>query len=185
MTTEAALETLLDNHRAFLRYLERRVGDRAQAEDMLQEAFVRNLGRLHDLPDEALVPWFFRTLRNAVVDYHRRTGAAGRALDAFARELERMDVPDAELRDEICTCIARLADTLKPEYGEILRTVEIDGLPVKAFAERHGLSPGNAAVRVHRARAALRRRVTESCGVCAEHGCRHCTCGGARRPPGV
>ena len=47
---------------------------------------------------------------------------------------------------------------------------------VKAFAERQGLTAGNAAVRVFRAREALKRRVVESCGTCAEHGCVACTC---------
>jgi RNA polymerase sigma factor (sigma-70 family) len=63
---------LVENHRAFLRFLERRVGDRALAEDLLQDAFVRNLDRLSDVPDEGLVPWFYRVLRNAAVDRHRR-----------------------------------------------------------------------------------------------------------------
>lgn len=34
----APVETLLEDHRAFLRYLERRVGDRALADDILQDA---------------------------------------------------------------------------------------------------------------------------------------------------
>ena len=37
---------LVENHRAFLGFLERRVGDRALAEDLLQDAFTRNLDRL-------------------------------------------------------------------------------------------------------------------------------------------
>ena len=37
----APIATLLENHRAFLRFLERRVGDRMIAEDILQDAFVR------------------------------------------------------------------------------------------------------------------------------------------------
>jgi DNA-directed RNA polymerase specialized sigma24 family protein len=41
---------LVQNHRAFLRFLERRVGDRALAEDLLQDAFTRNLDRLSDVP---------------------------------------------------------------------------------------------------------------------------------------
>jgi RNA polymerase sigma-70 factor (ECF subfamily) len=52
----------------------------------------------------------------------------------------------------------------------------VEGQPVKLFAERKGLTAGNAAVRVFRARAALKRRVVESCGTCAEHGCLDCTC---------
>jgi hypothetical protein len=34
----------------------------------------------------------------------------------------------------------------------------------------------NAGVRVFRARQTLKRRVTESCGTFAEHGCRDCSC---------
>ena len=79
---------LVENHREFLRFLERRVGNRAVAEDILQEAFVRGVERAGSLrADESAVAWFYRTLRNAVIDHHRRTGAAGRGLEAFAREL--------------------------------------------------------------------------------------------------
>ena len=37
-----------------------------------------------------------------------------------------------------------------------------------------------AGVRVFRARAALKKLVVESCGVCAEHGCMNCSCSGSR-----
>jgi Sigma-70 region 2 len=45
----AALDALVENHRAFLRYLERRVGDRDLAEDILQDAFIKVMDR----PDQA------------------------------------------------------------------------------------------------------------------------------------
>jgi RNA polymerase sigma-70 factor (ECF subfamily) len=80
------------------------------------------------------------------------------------------------MEGEICACVSRLAATLKPEYAEALEAIEVGGTPVKAFAEAKGLSSNNAAVRVFRAREALKKRVTESCGVCAEHGCVNCTC---------
>ena len=38
------------------------------------------------------------------------------------------------------------------------------------------ISASNAGVRVFRAREALKKRLAESCGTCAEHGCRDCTC---------
>ena len=109
---------LVENHRAFLRFLERRVGDRALAEDLLQEAFTRNLDRLAGVPDEALVPWFYRVLRNAAVDRHRRRGAEERALAAFAQELADAAQPPEDLHREICACVGRLARTLKPEYAQ-------------------------------------------------------------------
>ncbi len=74
--TPAAVAALLENHRAFLRYLERRVGDRALTEDILQEAFAKVVARPEQAPaDEEIVPWFYRTLRNAAVDQFRRRGA--------------------------------------------------------------------------------------------------------------
>lgn len=60
--------------------------------------------------------------------------------------------------------------------AEALQAIEVGGTPVKAFAERKGLSARNAALRVFNAREALKKRVTESCGTCAEHGCLNCTC---------
>ena len=172
----APLEILLENHRAFLNYLERRVGDRGHAEDILQDAFIRVVNRPEDAPaDEGIVPWFYRVLRNAAIDQFRRRGTAERALEAFARELDT-HAPQPDLEAEICACISRLADTLKSEYAEALREIDVNGIAVKAFAEQRGLTPGNAAVRVFRAREALKKRVVESCGTCAEHGCRNCTC---------
>lgn len=175
-TSSHPLAILWDNHSKFLRYLERRVGDRAVAEDILQEAFVRNLDTLNELPDEAIVPWFYRTLRNATIDHYRRRASASRALEAFAHEMETAEAPSPELHAEICTCVSRLADSLKPEYAEAIRAIDVEGTPVKTFAKRKGMSASNAGVRVFRAREALRKRVTESCGVCAEHGCLDCSC---------
>ena len=173
----APLDILLENHRLFLRYLERRVGDRELAEDILQDAFIKVLERPDQAPaDEGVVPWFYRTLRNAAIDRFRRREAAGRAIEAFAQELETHAAPEPELEAEICACIGRLASTLKAEYAEALQVIDMQGTPVKAFAEQRGLSVSNAGVRVFRAREALKKRLIESCGTCAEHGCQNCTC---------
>lgn len=175
--TPAPLALLLENHRAFLRYLERRVGDRALAEDILQDAFAKVVDQPDRAPaDEGVVPWFYRMLRNAAIDQFRRRGAASRAADAFARELDVHATPEPELEAEICACVTRLAGSLKPEYADALQAIDVEGTPVKAFAERRGLSASNAGVRVFRAREALKKRLAESCGTCAEHGCRDCTC---------
>ena len=172
-----AADILVENHRAFLRFLERRTGNRALAEDLLQEAFVRNLDRFASVPEEGLVPWFYRVLRNAAIDRHRRQGAEERGLAAFTREMADAAVPPADVHQEICACVGRLAQTLKPEYAEVLKAVDIDDTPVKVFAEAADLTPSNAGVRLFRAREALRQQVFRSCGTCAEHGCLDCSCG--------
>jgi RNA polymerase sigma-70 factor (ECF subfamily) len=72
--------------------------------------------------------------------------------------------------------VSRLASTLKPEYADAVQSIEVEGMSVKDFAEAKGISSSNAAVRVFRAREALRNQVVRSCGSCAEHGCLDCTC---------
>ena len=171
---DAAAETLVANHRAFLRFLERRLGDKALAEDVLQEAFAKNLEKgSAPRDDEALIPWFYRALRNAAIDVKRRRGAASRALDRFAHELESDDAPT---ETTVCGCIKRLATTLKPEYADALQRVEVDGVSVKDYATERDITATNAAVRVFRAREALRKQLTKSCGTCAKHGCVDCSC---------
>lgn len=164
------------NHRDFLAFLERRVGSRALAEDLLQEAFVRGMRSISSDREESIIAWFYRTLRNAVIDHHRRRSTATRALDAFAAEIAGSDQPDAEMQGAVCQCVRRLAGTLKPEYATALQRIEIDGLAVKDYAAEQGITPGNAAVRIFRARKALRNQLARSCGTCAEHGCLDCSC---------
>jgi RNA polymerase sigma-70 factor (ECF subfamily) len=173
----APVDVLVANHRAFLDYVTRKVGDRALAEDILQDAFAKVAARPERAPEgEAVVPWFYRLLRNATIDQFRRRGAAARGHEAFARELETHEAAPPELEQEICRCVSRLAATLKSEYADALQAIEIGGTSVKQYAEQKGLSANNAAVRVFRAREALKKRVSESCGTCAEHGCLDCTC---------
>ena len=173
----AVVQVLVENHRQFLAFLERRVGSRALAEDILQEAFVRGMSKLDTLrSDESAVAWFYRLLRNAIIDQRRRRGAVERKLSAFQQELELHAEPEAELQRAICRCVGELATTLKDEYADALRAIEVDGLTVKAFAERANITPSNAGVRIFRAREALRKQVVRSCGTCADHGCLSCTC---------
>jgi RNA polymerase sigma-70 factor (ECF subfamily) len=182
--TPELVAILASNHRQFLAFLERRVGSRAIAEDILQDAFVRSLERLEHLRnEESVVAWFYRVLRNAVIDAHRRHATASRGLTALAAELEQQTGPGTagpgtEIRGAICQCVGQLAATLKPEYADALERIEIHGIAVKDYAAEAGISSGNAAVRVFRARAALRKQVSRSCGTCAEHGCLDCTCSG-------
>ena len=171
------LRVLLDNHARFLGFLERRVGSRDEAEDILQEAFVRSLGRADSLRSaESATAWFYRVLRNAIIDHHRREGTRERAFLQLAAESEASAV-EPELEAAACACITAMVDTLKPEYGTALRRVDLDGLGVRAFAEEARITAGNAAVRLHRARAALRRQLSRSCGTCLTHGCLDCRCG--------
>jgi len=171
------LAVLVQNRRAFLSFLENRIGRTGAAEDVLQDAFARSLDKVPLADDESVVAWFYKALRNAVIDHYRRNGTAERALATLARELEEEVEPDLDDRNAVCRCVTRLSETLKPEYAAALRRIDVDGVPVQEYAAEAGITANNAGVRVFRARQALRKRVVHWCGSCAERGCIDCTCG--------
>jgi len=171
-----AIAQLVKGHQQFLTFLERRVESRAVAEDILQSAFARGLERGAGVDDEKVVAWFYRVLRNAVIDHYRQRSTAERAAEAWTREFPDVQEPEAELRQEICRCVSGLLETLKPEYREALQVVDLHEGKLKDLAQQSGITAENAAVRVHRARAALRRQIEKACGTCSVHGCLDCSC---------
>ena len=169
---------LVENHRRFLAFLQRRVPSREIAEDILQDAFVRGLTRSPALgSSDSVMAWFYRVLRNAIVDYYRRAGVEERAIERYAAETNDTVAPvDAELFDTVCDCVRSLVGTLKPEYARAITRVNLDGITPAAFAAEAGISANNAGVRLHRAHRALRDRVSQVCNTCADHGCSPCSC---------
>jgi RNA polymerase sigma-70 factor (ECF subfamily) len=158
----------------FLSFLQQRLGDRAAAEDVLQAAYLRATEKADTIRDEeSSVAWFYRLLRNAVADVRRGAAREERALTGGKL------APDEEepaLNTAVCHCVSALAETLKPSHARLLRRVDLDGASVSEVAREEGITPNNAAVRLHRARAALRDKLKLACGACARHGCLDCGC---------
>jgi RNA polymerase sigma-70 factor (ECF subfamily) len=162
-----AIASLVAKRDEFLGFLVRKVGDRALAEDILQDAFTR-LDKLEQLRDpEAARAWFYRVLRNAVIDRARREQTRARALH---------ELPAPEVAQETCPCVSTLKDALKPSYRDALEQIELADMPIKDYAAQLGISANSAAVRVFRARNALRDEVEKTCGACADEGCSDCSC---------
>lgn len=174
-----AVQILIDHRDELVGFLVKRLGDRQLAEDLFQDAFVRGLDRIEQLrAEESVLAWFYRALRNALIDHHRRVGSSGRALERLAGELGEAAQPPPELHASVCRCVSQLADALKAEYADALREIDVNGMSVRDYATSRQISASNAGVRVFRARKALLGRVEKTCGHCAQGGgCGDdCTC---------
>ena len=171
-------ELLIQSKIRFLTFLGRRLGSRADAEDLLQTAYLRALAEVGTVRDEEkVVLWFYQLLSNLLVDHYRRRSAARRLEEHLTREAETKTVIDEEeLFREVCRCVKGIAETLKGEYREVLLRVELQDEPLQEVATDLGITPNNASVRLHRARRALREALQATCGICTEHGCLDCTC---------
>jgi RNA polymerase sigma-70 factor (ECF subfamily) len=81
------LERIIANHSEFLSFLSNRVGEPATAEDILQSAYLKAMEHRSQLRnEESVVAWFYRILRNAIIDLHRRGAARLKAHERFGAE---------------------------------------------------------------------------------------------------
>jgi RNA polymerase sigma-70 factor (ECF subfamily) len=176
--------TLVANHLRFRAFLESRVGNVADAEDILQAAFLTSVEEGDTIRDgESAVAWFYRLLRNAVTDHYRHQDAERRALTRAASWSIDTDEVEPAVERAVCRCVMDLLPTVKADYADLLRRIDLDGASVAAVAAETGMTPNNVRVKLHRARVALRQRLEQSCGTCTEHGCLDCSCSRPSQPP--
>ena len=177
---QTPLDVLLGRRARFLSFVQSRVSDRAAAEDLLQSAFTRVVERTAEIPAGHAVPWFYRVLRNAIIDRHRRIEAEERGRSAWERDPGSRVSTEAPGR--LCLCTRTALASLNPRYTRIIEAVDVEGRSVVDVAREEGLTPGNAYVRLHRARRMLAERLRAICRHCAETACVDCHCKGPQRP---
>lgn len=160
------IATLVAHRNAFKAFLASRIGNEADAEDLLQNGLVRALSRADEVKDgEKAVAWFYQLLRNVIIDHLRSRNATAKRDDRWAAEVGTL-VEDAEADRQICACFERLLPTLKPTHAELIRRVELQGEPVAQAAVAMAMTPNNASVTLHRARGELRTKLVSFCGDC-------------------
>jgi RNA polymerase sigma-70 factor (ECF subfamily) len=152
------VEGLLRRKAGLLRFLERRVGNRVDAEDLLQTALLRVVAKQRTLRRaDRVVPWFYRILGNLVVDWYRRQAAANAARARIAAAAATESWIAVERFREVCACVWDVLAALRPGYAEVIRRVELDEQAPREVARALGLTPTNVSVRLHRARRAAGR----------------------------
>lgn len=165
---------LVENHARFLAFVRRRVEVPEVAEDILQAAYMKALQRGGGVDRAHALPWFYRVLRNAVIDHYRRSAAAAPTVEVEKAAAEMVVVePDSP---NVCPCASKELTRLRVDYAAALAEVDMGAAKVQEYARGAGISSNNASVRLYRARKALRNRLEKICGPCAGAGCFDCTC---------
>lgn len=157
---------LLAHRHVFKSFVASRVGNEADAEDLLQNGLVKALARADEVKDgEKAVAWFYQLLRNVIIDHGRSRIAAAKREEAWAVEAATLR-DDVEAERHICACFEKMLPTLKPNHAALLKRVELEGQPVARAAAELGMTPNNASVTLHRARAELRAKLVDFCADC-------------------
>jgi RNA polymerase sigma-70 factor (ECF subfamily) len=163
----------------FLGFLIKRLRNRADAEDVLQEFCLRVLSRKDQLRDaERLDAWLYAVLRSALNDHYRKAGQSRRLNDVVALEAKTAEITEdsAEALSFLCNCVKGLVSELRPADGDLIRRIDLEEADRTTVAADLGLRPGTLNVRLHRARAALSDALLSHCGYCCQHGFDDCSC---------
>lgn len=170
--TEAAAEQLVrDNIGWMLALAERILRDRGLAEDTVQEAFVDAFRGLDSFEGRSsLKTWLRRITVNASLTKLRQLKRlAEQPIDEYLPEFDRYEcrieapwthlatleevLENEDLRTQVSTGI----DALPDSYRIVLQLRDIEGYDTSEVATLLSISESNAKVRLHRARAALKK----------------------------
>ena len=147
-----------------MNFATRMVHDRAAAEDLAQEAFVRAFERLSTYDQQRrFVSWFFQILHNLTIDYLRRRRPTTFSLDELEnntdlRLLSTSMAVSPEVQAEQAA-LARAVDTaltlIRTEYREVVVLRYHQDLSVEEIAEALGVPAGTVKTYLYRARKEL------------------------------
>lgn len=138
-------------------------GDRALAEDMVQEAFVRAWNKLHLFKgDSKFGTWLHRLTVNVVLSDRRIRVKRVQREQAFGDDLERVLVGErnviAGLRKDLEAAIAGLPERART----VLVLYDIEGYQHNEIAEMTGMAVGSSKAQLHRARKLVREVLKDS-----------------------
>jgi RNA polymerase sigma-70 factor, ECF subfamily len=135
----------------------RLMGHPEDADDLVQEAFLRALQKIETFdPARAFGPWFIRILTNTGLDVHRRRARRPTVDDtsevASSSPTPHQEVEGVEIRERFDRALAELP----PRQRLIVWSFEVDGLDTGEIAESLGVSQVTVRWHLHQGRRALR-----------------------------
>jgi len=147
-------------------YLLSKVKQEDDAEDLLQEIFIKihsSLGNLND--EKKLAPWIYQIVRNSLTDHYRKNGLPTSEFDEESSVPS--DTPEDSLYSDLSGCLNVFIDRLPEKYREPLILSDIKGMKQKEIAELMNLSYSGLKSRVQRGRDMIKSMFMEC--ACVTH----------------
>ena len=143
-------------------FLAGRLPDKAEADDLLQDVFLKALRHGHafcELDDPRA--WLFHVARNRLIDRLRLS----REHVPLPEDLRATAEPPLEAVDALSHCLPRVLSELSAEDREAIQLCDLNGMTQAQYAERISLSLPAAKSRVQRARRRLQAQLVRACQV--------------------
>lgn len=165
MTNAHATENVWHALGAELRgFLRSRVPSDSDADDLLQDVFVRVYENIGSLKQAGRVEsWVYQIARNAVTDYYRRRATRAADMVEEVVEPQKDDGGAGNANRAVGAWLSLMIDVLPPALRDTVRMYEIEGHPQAEIASRLGISLSTAKSRVQRGRRQLEKLLRSSC----------------------
>lgn len=155
MPAQLFRENAADLHR----FLSHRLNDPRDADDLLQEVFLR---AVRTPPDRAGRAWLFTVARNVLTDHYRRPRRESPAIAFPDTPAQGPDLPNPDAA-RAARCAAGLLDRLPADQADALRRVDMAATTQRRAAEELGLSVSGMKSRIQRGRSALLKLLQACC----------------------
>ena len=136
-------------------------GNTADAEDVVQDAYLRAFRYLDTFRGDNFRVWLLTIVRNSFLDWLKDNRSGRQIFQPAPADLEWTDPapgPEAMLLDRVDSeTLGTLMTQLPAEYREVLILREIEDLSYKDIATVTGVPAGTVMSRLSRARLALRK----------------------------
>ena len=140
------------------RFILKRVKNQAEAEDILQEVFIKIHLNLHRLENNSRVQaWAYQITRNQIIDFYKQTKQTVELQDTTLEKL-----PEPDTRDMYC-CFEPFVRELPQKYRHVIELINIEGKKQQEVAKLLGVSLANTKSRVHRAKELLKEKFVACC----------------------
>jgi RNA polymerase sigma-70 factor (ECF subfamily) len=144
-----------------LAFIRSRIADESEAEDILQEVFIRIHRSLCCTEWNKPEGWIYQIARNLIIDHHRGRKETVEVDESLPAREETGSEDDPATR--LAFSLRETIEALPEPYCQALVLTEYEGLSQKELAARMGISLSGAKSRVQRAREKLRNMLLTCC----------------------
>jgi RNA polymerase sigma-70 factor (ECF subfamily) len=154
-------------HSELLGYIKSKVRSREDAEDILQNVFIKISSNLNKLTEDVkLKNWIYTITRNAIIDYYRinankKKVTINEEINDNILEPEEDSNPTKGLDQ----CMASMIGLLPDDYRDIIIESEIKGVKQKDLADKYGIAYPSMRSKVQRGRERLKQLFYNCCHI--------------------
>ncbi len=153
-------------HTELFGYIKNKVRSKEDAEDLLQNVFIKISSNVNSLTEDVKIKnWIFTITRNTIIDYYRVNAARKKVAVTGEIDENILEVNDPDQTKGLDQCINSMIALLPDEYRDIIIESEIKGVKQKDLADKYAIAYPSMRSRVQRGRERLKQLFYNCCHI--------------------